>query len=62
MTRSSARSTGCKVRGLERVRVLRHGGIGAAKSRLAAYVADVRGRKFPEPRHAYEMAEGEDFT
>jgi 3-methyl-2-oxobutanoate hydroxymethyltransferase len=34
----------------------------AAKSALAAYVADVRGRKFPEPRHAYEMAEGEDFT
>ena len=32
---------------------------GAAKTALEAYVADVRGRKFPEPRHAYEMAEGE---
>ena len=31
----------------------------AAKTALEAYVADVRGRKFPEPRHTYEMAEGE---
>jgi 3-methyl-2-oxobutanoate hydroxymethyltransferase len=34
----------------------------AAKTALEAYVADVRGRKFPEPRHAYEMAEGEAVT
>ena len=34
----------------------------AAKTALEAYVADVRGRKFPEPRHAYEMAEGEAET
>ena len=34
----------------------------AAKTALEAYVADVRGRKFPEPRHAYEMAEGEEET
>jgi 3-methyl-2-oxobutanoate hydroxymethyltransferase len=34
----------------------------AAKTALEAYVADVRGRKFPEPRHAYEMAEGEAAT
>jgi 3-methyl-2-oxobutanoate hydroxymethyltransferase len=34
----------------------------AAKTALEAYVADVRGRKFPEPRHAYEMAEGERET
>ncbi|HET7217752.1 MAG TPA: 3-methyl-2-oxobutanoate hydroxymethyltransferase [Vicinamibacterales bacterium] len=31
----------------------------AAKDALAAYVNDVRTRAFPEPKHTYEMAEGE---
>ena len=30
-----------------------------AKSALESYVADVRGRTFPESEHVYEMAEGE---
>jgi 3-methyl-2-oxobutanoate hydroxymethyltransferase len=31
----------------------------AAKSALEAYVSDVRTRAFPEPKHTYEMAEGQ---
>jgi 3-methyl-2-oxobutanoate hydroxymethyltransferase len=31
----------------------------SAQAALAAYVADVRSRKFPEPAHTYAMAEGE---
>ena len=31
----------------------------AARAALEAYVTDVRSRKFPEPQHTYDMAEGE---
>jgi 3-methyl-2-oxobutanoate hydroxymethyltransferase len=31
-----------------------------SRNALEAYVSDVRGRKFPEPQHAYSMAEGEE--
>jgi 3-methyl-2-oxobutanoate hydroxymethyltransferase len=40
--------------------VKRYAELGAsAKTALAAYVDDVRTRAFPEPKHTYEMAEGE---
>jgi 3-methyl-2-oxobutanoate hydroxymethyltransferase len=29
---------------------------------LQAYVADVRAGRFPEPRHAYHMAQGETLS
>jgi 3-methyl-2-oxobutanoate hydroxymethyltransferase len=32
----------------------------SSRNALEAYVSDVRGRKFPEPQHAYSMAEGEE--
>ncbi|HEX2442369.1 MAG TPA: 3-methyl-2-oxobutanoate hydroxymethyltransferase [Vicinamibacterales bacterium] len=40
--------------------VKRYADLGAtAKGALAAYVADVRQRKFPDDQHTYDMAEGE---